>query len=147
MARVGKTATVVGVVTAAIAFAVTQYGVRRLIERSNPDFRSRAVLEQVASETNKKLPMLVDKETEFVSSTGLDAVFVYNYRLVNISLADLDTQQLVAALTPRITNSACTTPATRDTFLKKGVTLRYSYADKANAFVTSLDVTPKDCGF
>src|SRR5262249_28735190 len=98
-------------------------------------------------EINKKLPILVDKETEFVSSAGLDGVLVYNYRLVNVSAADVDVPQFLGALKPRITSSACTTPETRDTFLKKGVTLRYSYADKASVFVVSLDVIPKDCGF
>jgi hypothetical protein len=38
-------------------------------------------------------------------------------------------------------------PETRDDFLKKGVTLRYSYFDKDKQHIATIDVTPKDCGF
>jgi hypothetical protein len=44
-----------------------------------------------------------------------------------------------------VVKSACTNPATRDTFLKKGVLLRYSYVDTDRAFLTSFDVAEADC--
>jgi hypothetical protein len=34
-------------------------------------------------------------------------------------------------------------PETRDDFLKKGVTIRYSYFDKDKQHIASIDVTPK----
>ena len=148
MANVGtKLGVAGGIIGAMVAAAVTQAGVRRLFERSEPDMRSQAFLSQVASETNKTLPSTVDKETELINTTGLEGVFVYNYRLVNTSASDVNPAKLVEVLRPQIQSSACTLPATRDTFLKKGVTLRYSYADSQRAFLASIDITPKDCGF
>jgi hypothetical protein len=135
-----------GIVATIVGAVAGREAVARLFSKPEPDLRSQKVLAEVAAQTNKDLPMTIDKDTELVSSLGLEGVFVYNYRLVNFSAADVDAKQLIAALKPRITTSACTTPDTRDTFLKKGVTLRYSYSDKDRAYVASVDVAPKDCG-
>jgi hypothetical protein len=110
------------------------------------DVRSATFLGKVAAELNKQLPRAIDGETALTSVTGLDGVFVYNYRLVNRSTGEVDPANLVSTLKPQVTRAACAAPETRDKFLKQGITLRYSYADKAGQPVASFDVVPADCG-
>jgi len=134
-----------GVVAAIVAAFIAREAVAHLFSKQQPNVRSRAYLTQVAAEANKTTPSMVDKETELTTMTGLDGVFVYNYRLVSYTKANLNVPKLLANLQPAVVHSACTTPATRDTFLKRGVVLRYSYVDKDQAFLTSLDVAEADC--
>ena len=74
-------------------------------------------------------------------------MLIYNYRLVSYSWKDFDYQRFAAGARERLVQNACSRPETRDDFLKKGVTLRYSYFDKDKQHVATIDITPKDCGF
>lgn len=104
-------------------------------------------LSKVASEVNKNVPMMVDKDTELMNTMGLEGVFVYNYRLVNLlSAKDLDLNKFLEILRPQVTNAACTQPDTRAQFLDKGVVLRYTYSDKDRRHLAQIDVNPADCG-
>jgi hypothetical protein len=134
-----------GVVAAIVGAVVAREAVAHLLSKPEPNVRSRAFLTQVASEANKTTPSMVDKETELTTMTALDGVFVYNYRLVSYTKANLNVPKLLANLQPGVVTSSCTNPDTRETFLKKGVVLRYSYADKDRAFLTSFDVAEADC--
>lgn len=138
--------TVAAVIAAAVAFVASQHLVRGLFARKEAKPTSREFLVRVADEINKSNPRILDEETELTTVTGLEGVLVYNYRLLNKSAGNIDGPTLGSTLRPRVTNAACANSETRDTFLAKGVTLRYWYADKAGAFVTTFDVTPKDCG-
>jgi hypothetical protein len=111
------------------------------------DVTSGKYLGEIASELNKNLPMMVDKETEWISTAGLDRVIIYNYRLVNYNAADLSSAELVKSARPMLTNAVCSTPETRDSFIKKGISMRYVYNDKNRVHVASIEITPKDCGF
>ena len=112
---------------------------------TSEDVRSAAFLGKVAAEANKGLPKMIDPETEMTSTAGLDGVFVYNYRLVNMVGTEVDGQQLVATLKPQVAKAACSAAATRDKFLRQNIALRYSYADKSGVTVASFDVNPGDC--
>jgi hypothetical protein len=111
------------------------------------DPRSQAHLSKVAAELNRSVPVMIDKETELLPSQGLDGMFIYNYRLVSYSAAQIDAKKFAAGAKQRLVQGACHTPETRDDFLKKGVTLRYSYYDKDKQPIATVDVTPSDCGF
>lgn len=74
-------------------------------------------------------------------------MLTYKGRLVNLSAADPVAKKVILATRPTTVTTVCTTPATRDNFLKKGVTLRYSYVDKDGSYVESFDVAAKDCRF
>jgi hypothetical protein len=103
------------------------------------------VLARAAEEANRMLPRMVDRDTELSSTMALPGVLVYKYRLVNYSVDQRDPATLVAALRPVVTSSACTTPQTRDVFLKRGVTLRYTFADRDRTFIAEFDVNGADC--
>jgi hypothetical protein len=130
----------------AIVVAMAVFGLLRLRGGLfGKDVRSAAFLSQVAAKVNKDLPRTIDAETELSSVAGLEGILVYNYRLVNATAADMDVKQFLGIMTPQVTNVACTNPATRDQFIKKGITLRYTYADKSGVAVASFDVTPALC--
>jgi hypothetical protein len=111
------------------------------------DPRSKAYLTKVAAEINRSVPVMIDKETELLPAEGGDGMLIYNYRLVSYSVAQLVANIFAAGAKERISQGACSRPETRDDFLKKGVTLRYSYFDKDKQHIASVDVTPSDCGF
>lgn len=111
------------------------------------DPRSQEHLSRIAAELNRGVPLMIDKETELMPSSGHDGMLIYNYRLVSYSWKDFDYQRFAAGARERLVQNACSRPEARDDFLKKGVTLRYSYYDKDKQHVATIDVTPKDCGF
>lgn len=110
------------------------------------DVRSAAFLGEVASGINKKLPLVIDSETELAGAAGLEGVLVYKYRLVNAAAADLDVDAFLASVRPTITMGACTNRSSREKFLNDGVTLRFSYTDKSGVPIGSIDVALRDCG-
>ncbi len=113
----------------------------------NEDPRSQAHLGRIAAELNRSVPVMIDQETELMPSQGVEGVLIYNYRLVNYSAARINREKFAAGAKPRLRQAACNTAETRDDFLKKGVTLRYSYYDKDKQPIATIDVTPADCGF
>ena len=111
------------------------------------DPRSQEYLSRIAAEINRTVPVMIDQETELMPMTGAPGMLIYNYRLVGYSVTKLDHQKFAAGAKQRVTEGACGRPETRDEFLKKGVTLRYSYFDKDKQHIATVDVTPADCGF
>jgi hypothetical protein len=111
------------------------------------DPRSQEYLTRIAAEINRSVPVMIDQETELMPVAGAPGMLIYSYRLVSYSVTKLDHQKFAAGAKQRVTQGACGRPETRDEFLKKGVTLRYSYFDKDKQHIATVDVTPADCGF
>jgi hypothetical protein len=99
-----------------------------------------------AANLNRSLPALLDKETELTVAEGAYRMLIYKYRLVNALAERFDYQRFAAEAKPKLVQAACGHPATRDDFLTKGISLRYSYFDKDRRHLVTIDVTPKDCG-
>jgi len=115
--------------------------------KKEEDPRSQEYLSRIAAEINRSVPVMIDQETELMPLAGAPGMLIYNYRLVGYSVTKLDHQKFAAGAKQRVTQGACERPETRDEFLKKGVTLRYSYFDKDKQHIATVDVTPADCGF
>ncbi len=115
--------------------------------RGREDPRSAEHLSDITAEINRSIPVMIDKETELLPAESHEGMLVYNYRLVDYAVAQLDRAKFAAGVKRKVTQEACSRPETRDDFLKKGVTLRYSYFDKDKQPIAAVDVTPKDCGF
>jgi len=111
------------------------------------DPRSQEVLGKIAAEINRSVPVMIDQETELMPAVGAPGMLIYSYRLVSYSTTQLDHDKFAAGAKERLKQGACNRPETRDNFLKKGVTLRYSYFDKDKQHIATVDVTPADCGF
>jgi len=137
-----ETSKTLGILAAVIGGVIGSQVARNLFR---PDVKSAAFLGKAAAEVNKKCPMMIDAETEMSHAEGLEGVFVYNYRLVKMSASEVDGAQRQAALQPQVTKLACTTPQTRDTFLKQGIAMRYTYADKDRVPIATFDVIAADC--
>jgi hypothetical protein len=114
--------------------------------KAEEDPRLREVLNEVAAEINRSVPVMIDRETELLPAVAADGMLIYNYRLINFSTAQLDHAKFAAAATQQVTQGACNAPETRDGLLKKGVTLRYAYHDKDKQPIATVDVKPSDCG-
>jgi hypothetical protein len=115
--------------------------------KASEDPRSIEHLSREAAQLNRSLPVLIDKETELTLSEGAHAMFIYKYRLVNVSVDKVDHAKFTAAAKPQLVQNSCNRPETRNEFLSKGVTMRFSYFDKDKQHITTIDVTPADCGF
>jgi hypothetical protein len=111
------------------------------------DPRSQEFLGKIAAEINRSVPVMIDQETELMPAVGAPGMLVYNYRLVSYSVTQVDHARFAAGAKERVKENACGRPETRDSLLKKGVTLRYSYFDKDKQHIATIDVTPSDCGF
>jgi hypothetical protein len=113
--------------------------------RKNEDPRSSTRLSRIAADLNRSMPVMIDQETELMPVQGAEGVLIYNYRLVNYSVAQINRDKFAAGAKQRVSQNACKTADTRDEFLNKGVTLRYNYYDKNKQHIATVDVTPADC--
>jgi hypothetical protein len=111
------------------------------------DPRSQEFLDKIAAEINRSVPVMIDQETELMPAAGAPGMLIYNYRLVSYSAEQLDHKEFAVGAKERLKQGVCNRPETRDDFLKKGVTLRYSYFDKDKQHIATVDVTPADCGY
>ncbi len=103
-------------------------------------------LVQVASETNKSLPMMVDRETQLYNVGAQENVLVYNYILVNYASWEVDQNEFIRVMNPTVTNSACSRPELQ-TLWQNGISLDYSYSGNDHKFIERVIVTPSDCGY
>lgn len=99
----------------------------------------------VAAAVNRKLPTMVDEQTELTSVVALDRVLVYQYRLIDLVIGAVDRQALMSALIPATTARVCANPEVREGLLSRGVSMRFSYSDKNQAPIVSVDVSPAAC--
>ena len=105
------------------------------------------IMAEASDSMNRHLPMMIDSETQLTATMASSRMLQYNYRLVLLDWTNVDTAVLAAAFRRRIQAGACTAPELRDRFLRKGITVRFAYADSSAHRLFSVDVTPKDCGF
>ncbi|HJU62110.1 MAG TPA: hypothetical protein VJ864_08685 [Candidatus Binatia bacterium] len=112
-----------------------------------PETRSQEFLAKIAADINRSVPIMIDQETELMPAVASPGMLIYNYRLVSYSVTQVDHVRFAAGAKERVKQTACGRPETRDSLLKKGVTLRYSYFDKDKQHIATIDVAPSDCGF
>ncbi len=101
---------------------------------------------QESAKLNQGLPALLDKETELTITEPAHGMLIYKYRLINVTAAQVDHEKFRLGSKPQLVQLACSRPETREEYLSKAVSLRYSYFDKDKQHVATIDVTPADCG-
>ena len=114
--------------------------------QGSEDPKSIEHLSREAAQFNRSLPAVLDKETELMITEGAHAMFIYKYRLLNVSVAKMDYRKFIAAVRSKLVQTSCNRPETRNDFLTKGVAMRFSYFDKDKQHIATIDVTPADCG-
>ncbi|MFN6483152.1 MULTISPECIES: hypothetical protein [unclassified Nostoc] len=105
---------------------------------------SHSYLLQIASEINKDLPMMVDKETMLINVGAQNDALIYNYTLVNYTSAEVDEYQFLTTMGERLTNSVCTHPETKE-LLNNGISLHYYYNGNDSIFIGKVIISPSDC--
>lgn len=101
-------------------------------------------LAEVASNMNKTLPMMVDKDTQLDNTAALPGkVLQYNYTLIAIEASQIDASRLEQAFKPALLNKVRTTPE-MSSLRGLGVTFVYSYRDKNGVSIARYEFGPKD---
>lgn len=118
----------------------------------NPDVVPLSVLSEAASDINKQLPAMIDKDTEVMYSRAAEGEFSFHNRMVNVTLAELTGSGFVESdletkIRPGAVHQNCTNPELRDGYLEKGVNLKFVYYDKDKKRVGSFTVSAEDCDF
>lgn len=136
---------ITAVVVAIFTGSLIWWAVLKNPRRENP--RSEESLNRLAAEINRRVPVMIDKETELLPAVGAEGLLTYNYRLVSYSVAQFDSTRFAVGAKERVIQGVCNRPETRDDLLKNGVTLRYSYYDKDKQHIATIDISSADCGF
>ena len=108
---------------------------------------SQVLMEEVAEEINKELPIFLDNETKLDRVDGFENRLRYNYTLVNISRADLVASgvDLQAELAAGLIDGVCDS-AEMEMYVKNGATIEYVYFDQEGALIEEIVIdTPTDC--
>lgn len=105
---------------------------------------SQRYLLKIASEINKDLPMMVDKETMLINVGAQNDALIYNYILVNYTSAEVDEYQFLTTMGHRLTNSVCSYPQTKE-LLNNGISLHYYYNGNDSIFIGKVIISPSDC--
>ena len=101
-------------------------------------------LTATASQLNKNLPMMVDKETRLDNTMpGPDKTIIYRYTLINRSAAEIPKDRLITAIRPQAVANYKTSDSMKY-FRNNGVTMQYQYSDKSGVFITKFSIGPKD---
>jgi hypothetical protein len=97
----------------------------------------------VASEINKSCPIMVDTETRLDNTAAISkTIFQYNYTLVNMESADIDTLEMKKMLEPNIVNFVTTNPQMK--YLRDHkTTMNYYYKDKKGIYICTISVSPE----
>ncbi|WGS60571.1 hypothetical protein [Vibrio lentus] len=103
-----------------------------------------SALMQAASQINQNLPMMVDAETRWDSTSGFQKQFRYSYTLVNYAAEDLDPKSIKTSMQSQLINSVCTTKEMQ-IFVNNGVPVIYAYYGKNGKQVTTITVHPSSC--
>ncbi|MEX0998368.1 MAG: RDD family protein [Thermodesulfobacteriota bacterium] len=105
------------------------------------------VMQKVARDSNNELPMMLDSDTRWDSTVGIENGLIYNYTLVNYNLSDLEGVSLNELLKEDLINSICSS-SDMDIYIKNGATLKYSYYDMNGLFIEDIVVnTGFDCKY
>ena len=130
-----------GVVAAVVGGIV---GVTAVQHFSNRPPSIDRMLVATASQLNKNLPMMVDKETRLDNTMpGPDKTIIYRYTLINLRAAEVPKDRLITAIRPQAVANYKTSDSMKD-FRNNGVTMQYQYSDKSGVFITEFSVGAKD---
>lgn len=130
----------IGIIVGLIVFYGVSYFVRTKF--FGPPSLNKALM-QAASEINKSCPMMADNMTRLDNVVaGTDKELQYNYTLISIDRATVDTNSFKKAVEPLLINNVRTMPSMK-AFRDQEVTIIYSYKDKAGLFITRIVITPE----
>lgn len=101
-------------------------------------------LVEFASETNKSLPTMIDRDTRLDTVLAFNNRLEYMYTLVNLEVSTEIENAILNNLVPTVTNFLCTSDSTRP-MLENNIPLSYNYRDMHGRQITDFEVTISDC--
>ncbi|MGH8051286.1 MAG: hypothetical protein ACREPB_11555 [Arenimonas sp.] len=109
------------------------------------DAKFEADLVKASNETNKTLPMMIDKDTRLDSTlAGPGKEWTYLYTLVATDVKGITNARLNEVMGDKIRNSVCTMKE-MELFVKHKVTMKYKYRDNDGNFIGEVIVKAGDC--
>lgn len=102
------------------------------------------VLKAAADEVNKQAGSMIDKDTRLDSASGVNNTLRYNYTMVNVAAAEVDSQQFSNIIKPMLVGSTC---QQMKIFYSNGVKVVFSYKGKGGKSISTVTISPKDCGY
>lgn len=112
--------------------------------------RSKAILNSVVEHMKKiqKLPVMVDKETEWTSVSAGNGEFICHYTMLKAKAENMDKNKFIILMKKHLLSSGvCGKGNNRNAILQHGIAMRYIYYDKTGSLIGSFTITSKDCGF
>jgi len=100
-----------------------------------------------ASQYNKKLPMMIDKNTQLDKVTvGSGARVVYHHSFPNYTSSDIDSNWISTNLKSQVKNKVCATKGMKKT-LQYGGTFVYAYSGNDGVEIERFEIDRDDCGY
>jgi len=115
-----------------------------IFEPTDKDFNLDEILMDKASIINKNLPMMLDDETRFDSTAGINGQFVYKYTLVNYFAEDIDGKLFYESMQPQLINDVCATDEFK-VFVDLHVPVKFSYYGKNTQKIISITIDSDAC--
>ena len=102
-------------------------------------------LPKLASELNKQLPMVVDRETRLDSTLGGPGKrLTYLYTATNYNASQINVSEFTKQMSPQLRNGVCSS-SDMNIFVRSGVTIIYSYRAKDGRHFAKIEVNPSEC--
>lgn len=138
--KAGKRKKMLEYIVGIIFFGLSYFAVQQLFFKVPPLDKA---MTEMASEINKTCPMMIDQETRLDNVMAYPKnIFQYNYSLINVEKAAVDTAEMRNILEPQIVNTVKTSPQMK--FQRDHrTTLNYYYKDKDGLFLLLIAVTPE----
>lgn len=103
-------------------------------------------LHKIASDTNKRLPMMIDKDTSLDSTIYSSKKFVMKHTFVNYNSSQLDVSKIQRNLSSQIVTNICSEEKYKS-FLELGITWDYKYYSNDGKYLTTIVVGKKECNY
>lgn len=99
---------------------------------------------KIVSDLNSNLPVMVDSETRWDTTAGVNNTIIYFYTIINYQKEEIDPIALKNELSPGIRSQVCTLPDLK-TIRDNGMLMKYSYSDKDGDFIMDIEIDTKTC--
>lgn len=101
-------------------------------------------LRSFAAEVNRRVPMMLDKDTQLDGADAAEQMLTYKFTLLNVQANKLDIRDFESRMAIQVLKNVC---SRLQLLIKKGVTIRYYYRDAIGQKITEISVNHADCGF
>lgn len=98
----------------------------------------------ISNQTNKNLPVMIDRDTRLDSTSAIEDGFVYSYTIMNYSSEDINSEELSSNIRPQLFNRICTNSSMK-VFRDLKAKIVYKYYDKTGNYITDISVDTKKC--